>query len=156
MTERTLRYDKMVEDALRGVVRASIACAADHGLPGSHHFYVTFRTTDPGVELHETLRRKFPQEMTIVLQHQFWDLRLSADAFHVSLSFGGVARPLTVPFAAITAFFDPSVQFGLKFEVRERDLAEPAGPPTPGAAGNDSAADDESGGVVTLDAFRKK
>jgi len=119
MSKDVLRYDLMVQEALKGVVRKILTEAGRDGLPGDHHFYVTFRTTAPGVRLSQRLREKHPEEMTIVLQHQFWDLSVSEHAFEVGLSFSGVPERLLIPFDAITTFFDPSVQFGLKFETQE-------------------------------------
>ncbi|RYE80256.1 MAG: Stringent starvation protein B [Hyphomicrobiales bacterium] len=119
MTKDILRYDLMVQDALKGVVRKILAEAGRDGLPGEHHFYITFRTTAPGVRLSQRLREKHPDEMTIVLQHQFWDLNVSDHAFEVGLSFSGVPERLLIPYDAITTFFDPSVQFGLKFETQD-------------------------------------
>lgn len=110
-----IRYDVMVQDALLGVVRKVLIDAARQGLPGDHHFYITFRSEAPGVRLSTRLREKYPDEMTIVLQHQFWDLAVSETGFEVGLSFGGVPERLLVPFDALTGFYDPSVQFGLKF-----------------------------------------
>ncbi|MDJ0948293.1 MAG: ClpXP protease specificity-enhancing factor SspB [Alphaproteobacteria bacterium] len=154
MSDSTLRYDRMVEEALRDVVRSSLNHAAEHGLPGEHHFYITFRTTAPGVDLHESLYQKYPEEMTIVLQHQFWDLKVQDDRFQVTLSFGGVPRPLTIPLDAVTAFFDPSVQFGLKFEVSDQEAAAQSAPAA-NAASNESSAEEDAANVITLDAFRK-
>jgi hypothetical protein len=111
-----IRYDLLVRDALRGVVRGVLADIARNGLPGEHHFYVSFDTRAEGVRLSSRLRAQHPQEMTIVLQHQFWDLTVSEIAFEVGLSFGGIPERLHVPFAAIKGFFDPSVQFGLEFQ----------------------------------------
>lgn len=132
MTKDILRYDLMVQDALKGVVRKILAEAGRDGLPGDHHFYITFRTTAPGVRLSQRLREKHPDEMTIVLQHQFWDLNVSDHAFEVGLSFSGVPERLLIPYDAITTFFDPSVQFGLKFETQEAageaQASEPAAP----------------------------
>jgi hypothetical protein len=132
MTKDILRYDLMVQDALKGVVRKILSEAGRDGLPGEHHFYITFRTTAPGVRLSQRLREKHPDEMTIVLQHQFWDLNVSDHAFEVGLSFSGVPERLLIPYDAITTFFDPSVQFGLKFETQdaagEAQASEPATP----------------------------
>ncbi|AOG05319.1 MAG: ClpXP protease specificity-enhancing factor SspB [Bosea sp. (in: a-proteobacteria)] len=130
MSKDVLRYDLMVQDALKGVVRKILAEAGRDGLPGDHHFYVTFRTGAPGVRVSQRLRDKHPDEMTIVLQHQFWDLSVSEHAFEVGLSFSNVPERLLIPFDAITTFFDPSVQFGLKFETQD----------TEGASANDAAA----------------
>jgi len=127
MAQDILRYDLMVQDALKGVVRKILIEAGRDGLPGEHHFYITFRTTAPGVRVSQRLRDKHPDEMTIVLQHQFWDLNVSEHAFEVGLSFSGVPERLLIPFDAVTTFFDPSVQFGLKFEPQEAvDAAAPA------------------------------
>jgi hypothetical protein len=111
-----LRYDILVQDALRGMVRKLLADTARHGLPGEHHFFITFDTTDPGVRLSPRLRERYPEEMSVVLQYQYRDLKVSDEAFEVGLSFNGVPERLTVPFTAITGFADPSVQFALQFE----------------------------------------
>jgi hypothetical protein len=126
---REFDYERMMEEALRGVVRGALAEAAARGLPGQHHFYVTFRTDQPGAELPPHLKERYPTEMTIVLQYQFWDLKVGADAFEVGLSFGGVPERLTVPFEAITSFVDPSVQFALQFQAVPEDGADAARPP---------------------------
>ena len=115
MAQDLFQYDKMVERALRGVVRDALQRAAKEGLRGAHHFYVGFATELPGVTIPDYLREKYQGEMTIVLQHQFWDLIVGEDRFEVGLSFGGSAERLIVPFRAITGFADPSVQFGLQF-----------------------------------------
>ena len=114
-----IRYDILAQEALRGVVRTVLADVAEKGLPGEHHFKITFATAAPGVRLSDRMRAQYPEAMTIVLQHQFWDLVVGDDAFEVGLSFGGVPERLTVPFAAITAFYDPAVQFGFQFETIE-------------------------------------
>jgi hypothetical protein len=111
-----IRYDLLTQQALRGVVRNVLTETAKKGLPGDHHFYISFDTRADGVRLSQRLRAQYPEEMTIILQHQFWDLIVTDDAFEVGLSFGGVPEKLTVPFEAINGFFDPSVQFGLQFE----------------------------------------
>jgi hypothetical protein len=111
-----IRYDLLTQQALRGVVRNVLGETAKKGLSGDHHFYISFDTTADGVRMSQRLREQYPEEMTIILQHQFWDLTVSDDSFEVGLSFGGVPERLTVPFAAINGFFDPSVQFGLQFE----------------------------------------
>src|SRR5882724_1245454 len=136
MTKDILRYDRMVETALRGVVRAAVQTAAQHGLPGSHHFYITFKTGAPGVIVPDFLRERYPDEMTIVLEHQFWDLAVTDDALAVTLYFQKQPERLTIPFAAITAFADPSVKFGLQFQETDAGAAPvgaaaPAKPPTP-------------------------
>jgi uncharacterized protein len=112
-----LRYDLLVQEALKGVVRKVLQDAGKDGLPGEHHFYISFRTDFAGVRLSQRMRDKYPDEMTIVLQHQFWDLGVTEHAFEVGLSFGGVPERLLIPFDAIVGFYDPSVQFGLKFEL---------------------------------------
>jgi hypothetical protein len=112
-----IRYDVLVQQALRGMVRSLLTDIAKKGLPGEHHFYITFDTTAEGVQMSDRLREQYPEEMTIVLQHQFWDLKVSQDAFEVGLSFGGVPERLFVPLEAITKFADPAVQFALQFEM---------------------------------------
>jgi hypothetical protein len=111
-----IRYDLLTQQALRGVVRNVLADAAKKGLPGDHHFYISFDTAADGVRLSERLRTQYPEEMTIILQHQFWDLAVSEQGFEVGMSFGGIPEKLFIPFVAIRGFFDPSVQFGLQFE----------------------------------------
>ena len=111
-----IRYDLLTQQALRGVVRSVLADAAKKGLPGDHHFFITFDTHADGVKMSERLRAQYPEEMTVILQHQFWDLTVSDTGFDVGLSFGGITERLGIPFEAITAFVDPSVQFGLQFE----------------------------------------
>lgn len=121
----TLSYERMVEDALRGVLREALEITQAQGLPGSHHFYVTFDTTHPGVRIADSLRAMHPSEMTIVLQHQFWDLIVEEESFDITLSFSGVSQKLHVPFAAVTAFADPHAKFGLQFHVEfEEDEAD--------------------------------
>ena len=119
MADDLIRYDLLVQDALRGVVRKVLIDAARDGLMGEHHFYVSFRTEAPGVRMSQALREKYPQDMTIVLQHQFWELAVTEHTFEVGLSFSGVPERLLVPFDALSGFFDPSVQFGLKFDLSE-------------------------------------
>jgi len=111
-----IRYDLLAQEALRGVLRTVLTDAAKNGLPGDHHFFVTFDTCAEGVRLSQRMRAQYPKEMTIVLQHQFWDLAVTDDSFEVGLSFGGVPERLSIPFAAVKGFFDPSVEFGLQFE----------------------------------------
>src|SRR6202034_4906792 len=111
-----IRYDVLAQQALRGVVRTVLADAAKKGLPGEHHFKITFATPAPGVRLSDRMRAQYPEVMTIVLQHQFWDLVVTDEGFEVGLSFGGVPERLAVPFEAITAFYDPAVEFGFQFE----------------------------------------
>jgi hypothetical protein len=116
-----IRYDLLAQDALRGVVKKVLVDVALRGMLGEHHFYIAFDTRAEGVSISERLRKKYPEEMTIVLQHQFWDLIVSENSFEVGVSFNGIPERLSVPFAAIKGFFDPSVQFGLQFEL----VAEP-------------------------------
>jgi uncharacterized protein len=174
-----IRYDILAQAALRGVVRTVLADAAKKGLPGDHHFKITFNTTAPGVRLSDRMRARYPQDMTIVLQHQFWDLTVNDTAFEVGLSFGSIPERVAVPFDAVTAFFDPAVQFGFQFETIEGAAAadagsapatakptpaealpaaeqnKPAALPTPGTS--TPGPDAGSGGeVVRLDRFRKK
>jgi hypothetical protein len=159
------QYDRMMDAALRGVMRDALARAAERGLPGDHHFYITFQTAHPGVQVPATLRQRFPREMTIVLQFQFWGLEVGDAGFSVTLSFDAKHERLVIPFAAVTAFVDPSVQFGLQFQAieapAEAPQAEPAGRPGPGeppAQPAPEAAAKPDGGerIVKLDAFRKK
>ena len=122
-----IRYDLLVQEALRGVVRNVLSEAARNGLQGDHHFFITFKTSAPGLRLSNRMRERYPDEMTIILQHQFWDLGVTDHAFEVGLSFSNVPERLLIPFAAITSFMDPSVQFGLKFDLQ--DGATPAETP---------------------------
>jgi hypothetical protein len=185
MASDQIRYDLLTQEALRGVIRRVLADVARDGVPGDHHFYVTFKTGARGVRVSQRLRQTYPDEMTIVLQHQFWDLVVTEQTFEVGLAFGGVPERLLVPFDAITGFFDPSVQFGVKFEVEtEADTAESDAPrrqppgagsepeeKAPGSArpqkigqaepqpvGEGSAESPDTGGaaIVRLDTFRKK
>jgi hypothetical protein len=173
MPAASLDYGQLVEGALRRVVHDALATAAEQGLPGNHHFYITFRTDHPGVILGDGLRARYPAEMTIVLQHEFWGLEVGPDGFAVTLSFNNLAQRIEVPFEAIRVFADPSVEFGLQFTVPEGPTeARPAAPPPPVAElplalsesskaepGEPSEAPaDEAGSaeVVTLDRFRKK
>jgi hypothetical protein len=176
-----IRYDILAQAALRGVVRTVLADAAKKGLPGEHHFKITFNTTAPGVRLSDRMRARYPQDMTIVLQHQFWDLTVSETIFEVGLSFGGVTERVAVPFEAVTAFFDPAVQFGFQFETIEGaaaadisggpQAAEKAAPaagrpaaeekkaealPAPSEAEAPAPDHGTGGEIVRLDRFRKK
>ena len=151
-----LPYDEWMEAAMRQVVARAVAYAAANGLPGEHHFYLTFRTDHPGVVIPPRLRAQYPQEMTIVLQHQFWDLKMDDEAglISVGLSFGGVPASLVIPLGAVTGFADPHVRFGLRFRPvpaarrrrgtgtrdRTRRRTKPAEQPQ----------------VVSLDAFRRR
>src|SRR3954471_13432332 len=165
-----IRYDVLARDALRGVLRRVLTDAAEQGLPGDHHFFITFLSTAEGVKLSPRLLAQYPEEMTVILQHQFWDLVVTDDHFEVGLSFGGIPERLVVPFSAIKSFFDPSVQFGLQFDPSEAMAEMPASqlPAVPAPAGLPVAAppspenQDEPGKtgegaeVVRLDRFRKK
>jgi len=133
-----IRYDLLTQQALRCVVRSVLTDTAKKGLPGDHHFYISFDTRADGVRLSDRLRAQYPEEMTIILQHQFWDLKVGEEDFEVGLSFGGIPERLTVPFEAINGFFDPSVQFGLQFEeVTEGDeRPAPANAQEPSTANN--------------------
>ncbi len=153
-----LRYDHWVEEALRAVIRRALAYTAEFGLPGDHHFYVTFRTDAPNVILPGYLRAQHPQDMTIVLQNQFWDLEVTGDGFSISLRFKGRLERLFIPFEAVTAFADPHVNFGLQLQMIEF-------PGEGDDAARESVDEDEAedapeetpkGEVVALDAFRKK
>jgi hypothetical protein len=135
-----IRYDILAQDALRGMVRTVLEDIAKGGLPGEHHFYITFNTGADGVRVSQRMRAQYPQDMTIVLQHQFWDLKVTEDEFEVGLSFGGVPERLVVPFAAITAFADPSVQFALQFQDVNSDSAEAATPAGAAAPGQENEA----------------
>ena len=154
-----LRYDKMVEAALRGVVREALARSAANGLPGAHHFYITFKTGFPGVELPGHLLAKHPEEMTVVLEHQFWDLAVEEERFSVTLSFAGKPEHIVVPFEAILSFADPSVKFGLQFQqaaAANEDGAPPEPPDDKPASEKPAKPAGKAGEVVTLDQFRKK
>ena len=175
-------YDALVDDALRSVVRRVLTQVAAKGLPGSHHFYISFRSTDPGVELPEYLLAKYPEEMTIVLQHQYWDLVIGEESFEVTVSFNKQQEHIKVPFTALSAFVDPSVRFGLQFDRKDKaagdkpegaavaptPLPAPDKRPAPTATATDGAQDkateasaeakpeDPASKIVKLDSFRKK
>jgi hypothetical protein len=172
-----IRYDVLTRDALRGVLKRVLNDAAAHGLPGEHHFFITFLSTAEGVKLSPRLLAQYPDEMTVILQHQFWDLVVHDDRFEVGLSFGGIPERLAVPFAAIKSFFDPSVQFGLQFEPADAEtvadapevpaknlpaspapstLAVPASQPVASDKPEEPAKSGEGAEVVRLDRFRKK
>jgi uncharacterized protein len=167
-----IRYDVLARDALRGVLRRVLADAAEHGLPGEHHFFITFISTAEGVKLSPRLLAQYPEEMTVILQHQFWDLVVTEDRFEVGLSFGGIPERLVVPFSAIKSFFDPSVQFGLQFDPSEATAEAPAAnlpaapapsaltvpspAPSPAPEKQEEPAKTEGAEVVRLDRFRKK
>jgi hypothetical protein len=119
MPDDQMRYDLLAQQALRGVVRAALRNVERSGLPGEHHFYIAFDTTHPGTKISDRLKRKHPEEMTIVLQHQFWGLSVTEDGFKVELSFDNIPEKMEIPFVAVKGFFDPYVQFGLQFEMDE-------------------------------------
>lgn len=174
-------FPSLIDHAMRDVVRRALQVVEKKGLPGEHHFFVSFRTEYPGVGISPALHGRHPNEMTIVLQHQFWDLKVEEERFSITLSFNSVPEKLVIPFQALTAFADPSVKFGLQFhtflsddtdddlldeddllELLERETSEASilkKEPTKKAAAKKAAKDDKVGGddvVVTLDAFRKK
>ena len=179
MSQDSIDYEKYTRNAMRQVIRDILADVAIHGLPGEHHFYLSFDTTAEGVLIPDHLRAEYPQEMTIVLQNQFDDLQISDEGFAVSLSFSGRQATLHVPFQAMTRFYDPSVSFGLVFETSEEmqseiEAALNADPslkettPSPSSAADTLTAsgqtdtneqtvtDQDADGVVSLDAFRNK
>ena len=157
MVEDKLRYDRMLERALRGVVREALAHTAEHGLSGDHHFYLTFTTGFPGVVIPEHLRQRYPEEMTIVIQHWYDGLEVDDDGFGITLNFGDSPERLRIPFDAILTFVDPSVEFGLRFET----APAPDGPddgPAPEDDDDGETPTERSGKdaeVVSLDTFRR-
>ena len=157
--ESLLPYDEWTEEALRHVLVRALRHASIHGMPGEHHFYITFRTDHPGTNIPSRLRAKYPEEMTIVLQHQFWDLTVDENAgiFSVGLSFGGVASTLIVPLSAVTAFADPYVRYGLRFNAQgtTNDIEDEEIPPAP-VPEAEPEAEPEAPQVVSLDAFRRR
>jgi len=154
-----MRYEQLAQEALRGVMRAALERVLAEGLPGAHHFYITFKTRGRGVSVPPDVLAKYPDEMTIVLQHQYWDLAVEHDLFSVMLKFGGMPKVLTVPYNAVTRFYDPSVQFLLQFEAPET-VPEPVvaltPEPTRPAAVPSEDGEDAGPKVVSLDQFRKK
>ncbi len=180
MAQDEIRYDLLIQDALRGVIRKVLIMVRDDGLPGEHHLYIAFDTTAEGVQISDRLKEQYPEEMTVVLQYQVWDLVVGEDRFEVKLSFSNVPERLVVPFESVKAFYDPSVQFGLQFtqpgaandSARQHlaaampDLVSDADDGEPGHAAHEShaadneAQDDEApaktGEIVELDRFRKK
>lgn len=166
--EDTLRYDRMVESALRGVVREAVDEVIEYGqgaqgsLPGDHHFYITFMTDYPGVKIPAYLRDRYPGEMTIVLQYQFYDLSVNEEKMGVTLSFNNVPERLEIPLAAVTIFADPSVNFALQFQPmgdEEGDFPDGGGDDDTSPTGTDAPAkggEKKTGEVVSLDKFRKK
>jgi hypothetical protein len=179
MAEDHIRYDILAQEALRGVMRKVLSEVARTGLPGNHHFFITFITGAPGVRISSRLRERYPEQMTIVLQYQYWDLKVNEAGFEVGLSFSDIPEKLEIPFAAVRGFYDPSVNFELEFDVTQEvsDAAPEVEPlPAPAPAKNKTeshakktgkhsaqkeaappASEDGKGAdVVSLDAFRKK
>jgi len=159
MAQDLFQYDKMVERALRGVVRDALKRASREGLRSAHHFYIGFDTRMPGVIIPESLRARYPEEMTIVLQHQFWDLEIGEDSFSVTLSFEKQLERLTIPLAAVRGFADPSVNFALEFALPEGKPVTSAAVPVALEAPlkpADKPPEKPTGEVVTLDSFRKR
>ncbi len=176
MAKDFIGYQALTDSALRGVVRDALRRIEKSGLIGAHHFYLTFKTHADGVDIPDFLKEQYPDEMTIIIQHQYWALKVKDDYFEVTLTFKKLPAPLHIPFAALTAFFDPGVQFGLQFRA-EGDAAKPATGPvmvpnapsepveppepvalTPAAATAEKAPAEKPapGEVVSLDSFRKK
>ena len=165
MAKEILQYNVMVEAALRAVVRQALAEVAEAGLPGNHHFYITFRTAHPGVQVPDYLRARYPVEMTIVLQFQFYDLQVDDNALNVTLTFNNAPERLVIPLRAITVFADPSVNFVLPFQPPETAIVEEPPPvaatktkakPQSAVEDGDKHGDEKTGEVVSLDKFRKK
>lgn len=168
MGQDHIRYDILAQDALRGVIRKVLSeVAATGSLPADHHFFITFLTQAPGVRISQHLKAKYPEQMTIVVQHQFWDLKVHETYFEIGLSFSDKPEKLTIPFSAVRGFYDPSVNFELEFDVATAEEDDQGAEITayPVATGEDVApakedkndADPKAGGsVVSLDAFRKK
>ena len=159
--EDPLDYPRLVREALRDVPRQALRLAAQEGLPGDHHFYLTFLTTHPGVAMSPGLHARHPRDMTIVLQHQFWDLAVGEEAFSVTLRFGGAKERVHVPFAALVAFADPAAQFGLHFEPGEEAEAAKARPEAPGegvaaVTAASSSPETPAANVVDIRAFRRR
>ena len=158
MAEDHLRYDILAQEALRGVVRKVLSEVAKTGLPGDHHFFISFVTRAPGVRLSEKLLAQYDKEMTIVIQNQYWDLKVTETGFEVGLSFDGQPEILVIPFAAVKGFFDPSVQFGLNFDPATAATSTAPTEPEDAPAAAQPTEEGEASGekVISLDAFRKK
>jgi hypothetical protein len=154
----TLRYDRWIEDALKSVVRKALNYCQANGLPGEHHFYITFATDHPDVIISESLRAQYPEEITIVIEHEFWDLEVTPDYFDVVLSFSDVKTPIHVPFEAVTGFADPSVKFGLQFKMEMIDEDDEEefedGEPEAVEEVSEDASEEGKDNVIALDAFR--
>lgn len=176
MADDHIRYDILAQEALRGVMRKVLAEVARTGLPGNHHFFITFLTGAPGVRVSSRLRERYPEQMTIVIQFQYWDLKVSDTGFEIGLSFSDIPEKLEIPFSAVRGFYDPSVNFELEFDVKTEDeaAAEEAAPAAPPIAivadkkpepkepkkkagkSDEEATPAKGADVVSLDAFRKK
>jgi hypothetical protein len=159
--EDPLDYSRLVREALRAVPRQALRLAASDGLPGDHHFYLTFKTSHPGVAISPGLHARHPDEMTIVLQHQYRDLAVGEDAFSVTLRFGGKAERLHVPFSALVAFADPAAEFGVRFEPAEEGGASAPAPPADATeealvAVRSDATEEAGGNVVDIRTFRRR
>jgi hypothetical protein len=152
-----MHYEQLAQDALRGVIRSALERAAEpEGIPGAHHFYITFKTRAAGVSVPPDVLAKYPDEMTVVLQHQYWDLKVDADRFSVMLKFGGMPKVLSMPYTAVTRFYDPSVQFLLQFESPAMAEEAPAEDAEAEADTSPPPSGDDGPKVVSLDQFRKK
>jgi len=161
-------YEALVQDSLRSVVRSALTQASKNGLPGNHHFYISFRTDFPGVDLPDYLLEQYPEEITVVLQYEFWDLEVEADCFFVTLCFNDIHERLTIPFQSIVSFVDPSVKFGLQFSptIHEKGVLEklPVRQKSPRSKSKEKANSENplpesaknGSNVIMLDAFRKK
>lgn len=150
-------YPAILQDALRDIVRRVLEQVAEHGIPGEHQLYIGFRTGFPGVQVPRFLRDQYPEEVTIVLQHQFWGLEVTSEYFSVLLSFGGSRQQVTVPFAALTAFADPSADFGLRFDAQPSEEAAPQPEPEPAPeAEKPSPGEGRTGDVIRFDPSRRR
>ena len=158
-TSRTIEYGNLMHDAMRGLIRTVLRDVAAHGLPGAHHFFITFDTKHPDAELADWLRARYPDEMTVVIQNWFEGLDVGEDGFAVTLNFGEAPEPLYIPFDAVRTFVDPSVEFGLRFESQHDDDDDDSDdtPPAadPDAPDDDAGEDSAEADVVSLDSFRK-
>lgn len=158
MSEDQIHYSELIDTAMRGVVREVLRKVQKEGLPAQHHFYITFYTNHPSAHVSDALRARYPREMTIVLQHQFWDFLVEEKQFTVTLSFGGVPEKLVVPYAALAAFADPSIKFGLQFQTKWDAGVAPASPLTYDDETKTELLEEAVGSaeIISLDAFRKK
>ncbi len=156
MTDDQLHYPLLIDQAMRGVVREVLKRVQNSGLPGEHHFYISFLTNFPGVKMSEQLKSRYPKEITIVMQHQYWDFKVEENMFTVTLSFGGVPEKLLIPFAALTAFADPSIKFGLQFQHSETLMDELEDVTIELPQDLAAVADEGTAEIISLDSFRKK